>query len=183
VEPLPPPRRRNRRFWITLAALLFGLPTGVAIWNAHATQRRIDEGLHASRTQGALDQSLTGVTGLRVWGAGMRIGGDNFCGCAIVPKPERVYYETTDPAVIRDLVARLRPRPDLDLGPIVGICGQVTIDFLRGGERVFWIHVHGTNLRSSKGFLPVTSGSLEDIEEWLKQRSVREKINAALIGR
>jgi hypothetical protein len=174
-----PPRTHDRRLWISLAALLLGLPAGAAIWNAFATQRRIDETLHASRTQATLDQSLKGVTGLRVWGAGARTGGDSFCSCAIVPRPERIYFETSTPAEIRDFIALIRPRPYLTLEPRPGSCGPVTIDFLRGDQIIFWLHLHGLDLSSSRGIIPITSGSHDAIEEWLKQRSVRERIIAA----
>ena len=105
--------------------------------------------------------------------------GEGFCGCAIVPKPEQVYYETKDPQEIRDFVDLLRPRSYLDL-ELVGICGQVTIDFLKGDERVYWIHLAGRDLRSTKGILPITSGSREDIEDWLNRRSVLGKITDGL---
>lgn len=180
MESLPPTRRRGRRLWIIPAALLLGLPAGVAIWNAFATQRRIDEALQASRTQGTLDQSLTKITGLRVWGAGMRTGGESFCGCAIVPRPERIYFETSKPDEIRDFIALIRPRPYLTLEPRTANCGQVTIDFLRGDQRVFWLHLKGRDPWSSAGAIPLTSGSVDAIEEWLKQHSVRENISAAL---
>jgi hypothetical protein len=165
-----PPRFRRRTIFIgTLLSVIAGIPLGIGFWHSSQTESRL-------RTLRKGD-----LTGLRVWGAGMRAG-EGFCGCAIVPKPERVYYETKDPQEIRDFVDLLQPRSYLDL-QLVEICGQVTIDFLKGDERVFWIHLAGRDLRSTKGILPVTSGSQDAIEEWLKQRSVREKIDAALMGR
>jgi hypothetical protein len=159
--------------------LVVAVPCSIGLWNGVTTQRRIDAALHASNTQATLDHSLKGVTGLRVWGAGARGNGDAFCSCAIVPRPERVYYETVDLAEIQGFIAIIRPRPYLTLVPPAASCGQVTIDFLRGEQRLLSIHLKGPDLSSTKGVLPITSGSYAEIEEWLKQRSVRERILAA----
>lgn len=179
METLPP----NRRRILLLAILIFlvvATPCSIVLWNAVTTRRWIDAALHASNTQATLDHSLKGVTGLRVWGAGARYTtGDGFCSCAIVPRPERVYYETVDPAEIQGFIAIIRPRPYLTLVPPAASCGQVTIDFLRGEQRLLSIHLKGPDLSSTKGVLPITSGSYAEIEEWMKQRSVREQILAA----
>ncbi len=144
--------------------MLLSIPVGISFWNASVTAGH----LRAIRSDD--------VTRIRVWGAGMRTSEENFCHCAMVARPERVYYETSDPALIRDLVSRIRPRAYLDLGPITANCGKVTIDFMKGDQRVFWIHLHGENLRSSKGFLPITSGSQNELEEWLNGKSIRQRI-------
>jgi hypothetical protein len=174
-------RRVSRLLIPTLLALLILCVVG--IWQAWTTRRSLDAALHASATQSTLDQTLTGITGLKVWGAGSRTGDEAFCGCAVVPRPERVYFETSNLAEIRDFIALIRPRPYLTLEPQAAACGQVTIDFLRGDRRVFWLHFKGQDLWSSRGVIPITSGSGDAIQEWLKQRSVREKINAALMSR
>ncbi|HLY10259.1 MAG TPA: hypothetical protein VKW04_13210 [Planctomycetota bacterium] len=174
-----PPRRLQRLLWI-LATLLVAVPAGIGVWNALATERRISAALNARTTQGTLDGAVSGVTRLRVWGAGMRTGGDHFCGCALVPRPERVYYETADLSEIREFLSRIRPRPYLTLDPQVATCGQITIDLLRGEQRLLSIHLLGVDLRSTKGLLPVTQGSVDAIEDWLSQRSIREKIRSAM---
>lgn len=140
----------------------------------------MDAALHAAKTQSTLDGSLKDVTCLRVWGAGMRTGGDSFCPCSIVPKPERVFFETRDSAEIEGFIALLHPRPYLTLDPPVSTCGQVTIDFLHGEKRLLSIHLKGWDLVSTQGVLPITSGSYNEIEEWLKKRSVRERILEAI---
>lgn len=172
--------RRRRTWLIALVILGVAVPGAIGVWNALATQRRLDAALLGTQTQAVLDQSLQGVTALRVWGAGMRTGDDGFCGCAIVPKPERVYYETADAAEIQKFIAILRPRPYLVLDPPCRCCGQVTIDFLRGEQRLLSIHVkHGPDLYSNRGYIPITRASFEELEAWLAQRQVRDKIQAA----
>ena len=127
-----------------------------------------------------LDSTLAGVTRIRVWGAGSRAG-NGFCSCAVVPKPEQVFYETRDPVEIRDLIGRIQPRRYLELEEMVATCGTVTMESLRGDEPVLWIHKMGRNLRSNKGVIPVTTESGEEIEHWLDQRRVRQSIQAALL--
>jgi hypothetical protein len=177
VEPSPPRRRPSLRVW-ALAGLAIILACIPAVWHAVENRRRLNEALQASMTQGSVHQSLSGITSLRVWGAGIRTVDEKFCGCAIVPKPERIYYETKDQTEIRDFIGLLRVRPYWTLEPPVSTCGQITIDFLRDGKRVFWLHLRGQDLPSRIGPIPVTSGTVDDIEAWLKQRSVRERMQA-----
>jgi hypothetical protein len=151
-----------------------------AVWNAVQTRIRLDKALRASKTRETLERSLSAIDQLRVWGAGMPIADDKFCPCTIVPRPERVYFETKDPVEIRNFIDLLHARPYWTLDPPVAICGQVTFEFLRDGKRVFWLNLRGQDLPSRSGPIPVTSGTMDDIEAWLKQRSVRERILADL---
>ena len=168
---LPAPRRRFFLFLAVALLLLGAVAGGVACRKASR---------QAALHRETLRQGLLGVTRIRVWGAGIRTG-SGFCGCAVVPKPERVFFETRDATEIRDLIDRIHPRRYLELDPQVSTCGTVTLEFLRGEEPVFWIHKMGRDLRSSKGIIPVTTDSAAGIEAWLDQREVRQSIQAAVL--
>lgn len=169
MEPSPAPRKRPPVFWIALVVLGTG---GVgALW----AQRHVESRRNADRVQGILDESVAGATGLRVWGAGARTP-SGFCGCAVVPKPERIFYETRDSDEIRQFGALLRARPHLEPDPQCKCCGSVTIDFLRGDEILLSIHPKGATLRSTRGLLSITPESSGLLEQWLTKRSVRENL-------
>jgi hypothetical protein len=161
--------------WILITGIL-AVPLSVILWNYIDAGRRISR-LTESRNVVASEGKLSQVAGatvnrIRVWGAGMRTSSGSFCGCAMVPKPERVYYESTDPQEIRGLIALIRPRPYLDLGIETANCGQITIDFMNDDHLLGWIHLKGQNFRSSEGVIPVTSGSVAALNEWIKRHGV-----------
>ena len=168
------PRVPRRAAWVILSGLLaLTIPVVLVVYQRHRVSME-----NGARVQAILDQAVAGTTVLRVWGAGSR-GPNGFCSCALVPKPERVFYETKDPAEIREFGALLQARPHFKPDALCACCGQVTIDFLRGEEILLSIHPHG-ELRSTRGALPITPESHKRLEEWLSKRSVRENLLQAM---
>jgi hypothetical protein len=173
VESTPWQRRWIYRFPYLLGIPAVVLPIGLFLYNRYHVGRD-----HASVVQAVIDEAVAKAFTLRVWGAGIRTG-SGFCGCAVVPRPERVFYETRDLREIRDFGALLRARPYVEPPSLCKCCGQITIDFVRGEEILLSIHPHG-ELRSTRGVLPITPESQEALEEWLAKRSVRENLRQAL---
>ena len=171
---LPPlDERRVFRTYLLVGIAAVVVPVGLFFYYFHRNARD-----NAARVQAILDEATAGATVLRIWGAGVRTA-SGFCSCARVPKPERVFYETKDPAEIREFGSLLRARSYLELDPLCACCGQITIDFLRGEEILLSIHPHG-ELRSTRGTLPVSAETHDRVEQWLSRRSVRENLEQAL---
>ena len=173
---------KSVRFWI-VSCVVSGLCVvpSIMYWNAYALERAIR---HSTALQPSFSTQLTGVTCLRVWGAGERQARDSFCHCARVPRPERILYETKTPAEIADFASSIRVRPFFTLPPDYYTCSTITVDFLRGDEIAVSFHLLGTTLRSwgeSSGRVPITKESYDLIEGWLKQRGIRERLENELL--
>jgi hypothetical protein len=163
-------RRRTRLAWMIALALSAAVPAAIAFGNAAANNRKVERAVHGS-------------TRIRVWAAGIRTNPDGkFCGCAIVARPERMLYETTDPGEIRSLVASFRAAPHLSKPLMVSTCGILTIDFLDGERLLASFHITGDLLRSTyRSWWSMELGweGSARLEEWLKTRGLREKLEAS----
>ena len=172
MEPSSPRRRRAIPLLLIVVAILGLLGAGYGYFNAWTFNRK-------------LERSVEKATRLRIWAAGIRTNPDGkFCPCALVPKPERVLYETTDPKEIEALVSSIRARPCFgEPSVLVEACSNVTMDFLHDERLLLSLHPQGDIVRScfvSWWNMPVSGGSREDIEAWLHQRGLRARLDAAM---
>jgi len=154
---------------------------GVAYWNAASTERALKQ---AAAIESGVGSSLTAITHLKVWGAGERQDNSRFCKCAVVARPERLLYETRAPLEIAEFVSRIQVKPHLSVNTDVDTCGQVTLDFIQGDRISFSLHLLGTNVRAwglPFAKFPITPSSSAAIEDWLKQRGIRDKVQADLL--
>lgn len=154
---------------------------GLWFWNGAVLERKIRQ---ATALQGRLASQTTGVTGLRIWGAGERQTKDHFCQFARVPRPELILYETKNLDEISEFASRIKVRPHLSLDPEYATCGPITIDFLRGDNIVLSLHLIGTHLRTwgaSLGSVPITDDSHAQIEAWMKNRGIRERLEQEIL--
>ncbi len=111
------------------------------------------------------------ATTVEVWAAGYRSSDGSFCG-ACSPNPTRL-YSTSDPDEVRDVLAHFRFRRRVNDEPEVGVCGFITIDFMRDGKIL-----HSTNLKSAR----LEPESWSWVDSWLSQRDLVNKAAAVLSG-
>ena len=172
MEPSPAVRRKGIPLILIVLLLLGFIALGFGFWNALKLNRQ-------------LRQSVEGATKVRVWAAGIRTNPDGkFCPCAPVAKPEGLLYETTDAGEIQALVSAIRARPYWGEGlGMTASCGRITMDFHRDEKLVLSLHPRGRVMRAcfvSWWMMPITGGSQSDIENWLTQRGLRAKADAAM---